>query len=36
MTFPFSSGKSLIDYLVLRAETYPQDEGTRPRKVRGA
>jgi hypothetical protein len=27
---PFSSGKSVIDYLILRLETYPQDGGTRP------
>jgi len=28
--FPFSSGKSVIDHLILRLETYPQDGGTRP------
>jgi hypothetical protein len=31
--FPFSSGKSLIDYLILRLETYPHDGGTRPGKT---
>jgi hypothetical protein len=30
MTFPFSLGKTRIDYLILRLETYPQDRGTRP------
>ncbi len=30
MAFPFSSGKMMIDYVILRLETYPQDGGTRP------
>ena len=28
MAFPFSVGKTRIDYLILRLETYPQDGGT--------
>jgi hypothetical protein len=35
LAFPFSSGKSVIDYLILRPETYPQDGGTRPMLVSG-
>ncbi len=31
MAFPFSSGKMMIDYVILRLETYPQDGGTRPK-----
>jgi phosphatidylserine/phosphatidylglycerophosphate/cardiolipin synthase-like enzyme len=30
MAVPFSSGKTLIDYLILRLGNYPQDGGTRP------
>src|SRR5262245_49173468 len=30
MAFPFSSRKMMIDYVILRLETYPQDGGTRP------
>jgi hypothetical protein len=30
MEFPFSSGKTMIDYLIFRLGTYPQDGGTRP------
>src|SRR5262245_41198988 len=28
--FPFSSEKTMIDHLILRLETFPQDGGTRP------
>src|SRR5262245_13229187 len=28
--FPFSSEKTMIDRLILRLETFPQDGGTRP------
>jgi hypothetical protein len=31
MTFPFFSGLTRIDYLILRLGNYPQDRGTRPR-----
>src|SRR5262249_4809658 len=30
IAFPFSSGKMMIDYLILRQGTYPQGRGTRP------
>jgi len=30
MAFPFSSEKTMIDPLILKLETYPQDGGTRP------
>ena len=30
MAFPFSSRDTMIDYLILRLETYPQAAGTRP------
>jgi hypothetical protein len=30
MVFPFSSRKTMIDYLPLRLGNYPQDRGTRP------
>jgi hypothetical protein len=33
MAFPFSVGKTRIDYLILRLETYPQDRGTRPLRL---
>ena len=30
MALPFSSGKTMIDYLILKLGSYPQDGGTRP------
>jgi hypothetical protein len=30
MALPFSSGETMIDYVIFRLGTYPQDSGTRP------
>jgi hypothetical protein len=30
MALPFSSGETMIDDMIFRLGTYPQDSGTRP------